>query len=173
MHHLFQSENKWPSRVISGIQPTGTVHLGNYFGAIQRWVKLQNEYDDCSFFIADYHSITLPMVVYGCFSMHLKKNEKFITIFCFLKEPQTLRENSFEMLASLLACGINPSKSTLFVQSSVPQQTELSWILGSLSTLPRLSNLPQFKEKSAMVKDVNTALFTYPVLQAADILAHK
>lgn len=102
-----------------------------------------------------------------------KKESITVRILWFTQDPQALRENTFELLATLIACGLDPSKSTLFLQSSVPQQTELSWILGCLATIPRLSALPQFKEKSGMVKDVNIGLFTYPILQSADILAHK
>lgn len=96
------------------------------------------------------------------------------SVFLFrLQDPTQLRENIFELTATLLACGIDAEKSTIFLQSSIPQHSELCWILSCLCTMNRLSHLPQFKEKSAQVRDVQTGLFLYPVLQAADILIHK
>lgn len=89
------------------------------------------------------------------------------------QEPAQLRENIFELTATLLACGIDAKKSPIFLQSTVPQHAELSWILSCLCTMPRLSQLPQFKEKSAQVRDIRAGLFLYPVLQAADIMIHK
>lgn len=118
-------------------------------GAIQKWVDLQNEGNDTTYCIVDNHSITLP------------------------QDPIALRQFSLLMVATLLACGIDHKKSTLFLQSDVPQHTELGWILGCLTTLPRLSHFPQFKEKSSKLKDVPLGLFVYPVLQAADIMLHK
>lgn len=118
-------------------------------GAIKRWVDLQNAGHDVTYCIVDLHSITLP------------------------QEPKELLNNTLQMTATLLACGIDPTKSNLFVQSEVKQHAELCWILGCLTTIPRLSHLPQFKEKSNNLKDVPLGLFIYPVLQAADILLYK
>lgn len=91
----------------------------------------------------------------------------------YQKEPSKLNENIYELTATLLACGIDAEKSPIFLQSTVPQHSELCWILSCLCTMNRLSHLPQFKEKSALVKDIQTGLFLYPVLQAADILVHR
>ncbi|XP_033216803.1 tryptophan--tRNA ligase, mitochondrial [Belonocnema kinseyi] len=139
----------YPKRIFSGIQPTGNVHLGNYLGAIQNWIDLQNSGEDVIWSIVDMHSITLP------------------------QDPKELKRSIFSMVATLLACGVDPKKSILFQQSTVPMHAELCWILGSITTIPRLGRLPQYKEKSATVKDVPLALFIYPVLQAADILIYK
>ncbi|XP_046436104.1 tryptophan--tRNA ligase, mitochondrial isoform X1 [Neodiprion fabricii] len=136
-------------RIFSGIQPTGDVHLGNYLGAIQKWVELQNSNQDVIYSIVDMHSITLP------------------------QDPKALKQNILNITATLLACGIDPDKSILFQQSTVSMHTELCWILSCLTTMPRLAHLPQFKEKSATVKDVPLGLYIYPVLQAADILLYK
>lgn len=89
------------------------------------------------------------------------------------QEPEKLRENIFQLTATLLACGIDPQKSSLFLQSSVPQHTELCWLFTCFTTMVRLSNLPQFKEKTDNLKNVPVGLFAYPILQAADILIHK
>ncbi|XP_044752133.1 tryptophan--tRNA ligase, mitochondrial [Coccinella septempunctata] len=138
-----------PRRIFSGIQPTGSVHLGNYVGAILPWKKLQDSGEDVILEIADLHSITLP------------------------QDPKNLSQSILEMTASILACGINAEKVILFQQSSVFTHAELSWILGCTCTIARLSHLPAFKEKSSTLKDVPVGLFLYPVLQAADILAYK
>ncbi|XP_067674290.1 tryptophan--tRNA ligase, mitochondrial-like [Haliotis asinina] len=138
-----------PPRVFSGIQPTGIPHLGNYVGAIKNWVQLQKKYDDVIFSIVDLHSITVP------------------------QDPAVLRENILDMTACLLACGIDPGKSILFQQSAVCQHAELNWILSSLCTLPRLNHLPQWREKSERMKDPSVGLFTYPILQTADIIVYK
>ncbi|KYN32395.1 Tryptophanyl-tRNA synthetase, mitochondrial [Trachymyrmex septentrionalis] len=143
------TQTKYPKRIFSGIQPTGSVHLGNYFGAIQRWVELQNSSGAILCSIADLHSITLP------------------------QNPQKLRENTLLMTATLIACGIDYKRSILFQQSKVPMHTELCWILGSITTMARLAHLPQFKEKSESLKNVPLGLYIYPVLQAADILLYK
>ncbi|KAK9743892.1 tRNA synthetases class I (W and Y) [Popillia japonica] len=140
---------KFPKKYFSGIQPTGAIHLGNYLGAIVQWVKLQDAGNNLTLSIVDLHSLTIP-----------QKS---------LELPQKI----LEMTATLLACGIDPQKTVLFQQSTVPQHTELYWYLGCISTMARLGHLPQFKEKSANLKDIPLGLFTYPVLQAADILAHK
>lgn len=127
------------------------MHVGNYLGAIKKWVDLQNDnqFDNVTFSIVDLHSITLP------------------------QNPEELRKNTLLMIASLLASGIDPKKCTLFLQSSVKNHTELCWILGCLTTMARLSHLPQYKEKSSKLKEIPLGLFVYPVLQAADILLYK
>lgn len=140
---------KYPKRIFSGIQPTGSVHLGNYFGAIRRWVELQNSGEAVLCSIVDLHSITLP------------------------QNPQRLRENILLMTATLIACGIDVKRSILFQQSKVPMHTELCWVLCSITTMARLAHLPQFKEKSESLKNVPLGLYIYPVLQAADILLYK
>ncbi|KAL7865747.1 hypothetical protein SRHO_G00109940 [Serrasalmus rhombeus] len=137
------------SRVFSGIQPTGVPHLGNYLGALESWVSMQNEYSSVLYSIVDLHSITQP------------------------QDPQLLRNNILDMAASLLACGIDPTRSILFQQSVVSEHTELSWILGCLTSMPRLRHLPQWKMKSKQKSEGSVGLYTYPVLQAADILLYK
>jgi len=141
-------------RVLSGIQPTGSMHIGNYFGAVKNWVKIQDEYE-CIYSIADLHTITMPY------------------------NPTELKKNTFQMIIDLLACGIDPEKSILFIQSLVPEHTELTWILSCVASYGELTRMTQFKDKSAQIKSssknnfISTALFTYPILQAADILIYK
>uniref|UniRef100_A0A182P6W8 Tryptophan--tRNA ligase, mitochondrial n=1 Tax=Anopheles epiroticus TaxID=199890 RepID=A0A182P6W8_9DIPT len=139
----------WPRKVFSGVQPTGALHIGNYLGAVKRWVELQEAGEDVTYCIVDLHSMTIP------------------------PEPDTLRHNTLQMTATLLACGIDPARATLFLQSAVPQHAELSWILGCLTTMARLTHLPQYKEKSANMKEIPLGLYLYPVLQAADIMLYK
>ncbi|XP_007946738.1 tryptophan--tRNA ligase, mitochondrial [Orycteropus afer afer] len=137
-------------RVFSGIQPTGILHLGNYLGAIESWVRLQDEYSSVLYSIVDLHSITAP------------------------QDPALLQQSILDMTATLLACGINPEKSILFQQSQVSEHTQLSWILTCMVRLPRLQHLHQWKAKTANQKhDGTMGLLTYPVLQAADILLYK
>ena len=137
-------------RVLSGIQSSGMVHLGNYFGALLNWVKLQNEGNDCFYFIANLHSMTLPY------------------------DPNLLRKRTIELAATLIAVGIDPEKSTLFIQSDVSEHAELTWILSCLAPLGEMERMIQFKEKSAQSPDsVNAGLFLYPVLQSADILLYR
>ncbi|OCT93577.1 tryptophan--tRNA ligase, mitochondrial [Xenopus laevis] len=137
-------------RVFSGIQPTGIPHLGNYIGALQSWVQLQEQYNTVLYSIADLHSITVP------------------------QDPGTLRASILDMAACLLACGINPSKSCIFQQSQVTEHAELAWILSCLTSMPRLRHLPQWKVKSQTQRNEGSVgLFTYPVLQAADILLYR
>uniref|UniRef100_A0A3P8VMH1 Tryptophan--tRNA ligase, mitochondrial n=1 Tax=Cynoglossus semilaevis TaxID=244447 RepID=A0A3P8VMH1_CYNSE len=136
-------------RVFSGIQPTGVPHLGNYLGALENWVALQDQYPSVLYSIVDLHSITQP------------------------QEPARLRNNILDMAASLLACGIDPERAILFQQSKVSAHAELSWILGCLTSMPRLRHLPQWKMKSKQKNEGSVGLFTYPVLQAADILLYK
>ena len=141
-------------RVLSCIQPTGEMHLGNYFGAIKNWVNIQEQYD-CVYGIVDLHAMTMPY------------------------DPKTLKENTTRMGAELLACGIDPSKAILFTQSLVPQHTELAWIFNCVASYGELSRMTQFKDKSEQLETgtkgqfVSAGLFTYPVLQAADILVYK
>ncbi|XP_038048072.1 tryptophan--tRNA ligase, mitochondrial-like [Patiria miniata] len=138
-------------RIFSGIQPTGIPHLGNYFGALQNWVKLQNDTDNSVVFsIVDLHAVTLP------------------------QDPDVLRQSIRDCVAVLLACGIDPEKSILFQQSSVHQHAELAWILGCKTTLARLGQFPQWKSKAGGDKKKEcVGLYTYPVLQSADILLYK
>ena len=133
-------------RILSGIQPTGTPTLGNYVGAVRNWALLQNDYD-CLYMVADLHSLTVR------------------------EEPAALRRRTRELAALLLAAGIDPVNSVLFVQSHVPAHTQLSWVLSCNTQFGELSRMTQFKDKSAKHPDnVNGGLFTYPVLMAADIL---
>ncbi len=134
-------------RVFSGIQPTGKIHLGNYLGAIKRWVELQNEYE-CIYSIVDLHALTM------------------------LPKKEELKKNRIETAIDLLACGIDPKRTILFYQSDVPFHTELAWYLACTTSMGDLERMTQFKEKSNMTSLVNAGLFTYPVLQAADILLY-
>ncbi len=134
--------------IVSGIQPSGILHIGNYLGAIQYFTELQ-ENTEAYYFIADLHALTVP------------------------QKPENLRQNVLATAAGYIAAGLDSQKSTLFVQSSVPVHTELSWILSTFTPLSFLREMHQFKEKSKKQgKDVNTGLFAYPVLQAADILLY-
>jgi tryptophanyl-tRNA synthetase len=137
--------------VFSGIQPSGELHLGNYLGAIRNWVTMQ-EQDQyrCVFCIVDYHAITQDY------------------------EPKEMSRRVYDMVVDLLALGIDPQKSLLFLQSAVPEHTELAWIFSNVTGHGDLERMTQFKDKSATQPDnVNVGLFTYPVLQAADILLYK
>jgi tryptophanyl-tRNA synthetase len=136
-------------RIFSGIRPTGELHIGNYLGAIKQWVKLQNE-NECFFGIMDYHAITTPF------------------------DPKEMERNIFETLIVYLAAGIDPKKSTIFVQSHIKEHTELAWILGTITPLGDLKRMTQFKEKSKKHPEyVNAGLLNYPLLMAADILLYK
>ncbi len=135
--------------LFSGIRPTGDLNLGNYFGAVKNWVELQDKYQ-CIFEIVDYHALTTPF------------------------KPKDLRRGVFEMATQLLACGIDPAKSILAVQSYIPEQTELAWILGTLTQIPLLKRMPTYKEKKKQFpENLNLGLLAYPVLMAADILVYK
>ncbi|MDQ2920289.1 MAG: tryptophan--tRNA ligase, partial [Acidobacteriota bacterium] len=142
------------SRVLSGIQPTAEMHIGNYFGAVKNWVALQDSHD-CIYAIVDLHAITMPY------------------------DPATLRANTERMVFDLLACGIDPDKAILFIQSLVPEHTELCWILSCLCSFGELRRMTQFKDKSDLLEGqdatqfVSAGFFAYPVLQAADILAYR
>ena len=136
------------SRIFSGIQPSGSLHIGNYLGAVKNWVDLQHKYE--SFFcIVDYHAITVPYA------------------------PADLRARTADMALSLLAAGLDPTKCTLFVQSKVPEHTELAWIFNTLTPLGELERQTQFKEKASREESVPAGLLNYPVLQAADILLYR
>jgi tryptophanyl-tRNA synthetase len=135
-------------RVFSGIQPSGELHIGNYLGAVQSWVDVQRKYETfiC---IVDYHAITVAY------------------------EPADLPVRTRDLAISLLAAGIDPSSATLFVQSSVPEHTELAWIFNTVTPVGELERQTQFKDKSQRQESVMVGLLTYPVLQAADILLYR
>jgi tryptophanyl-tRNA synthetase len=134
--------------VFSGIQPSGELHLGNYLGAVRTWVELQERYR-CFYAVVDYHAITQPY------------------------DPAAMPARARAMAIDLLACGVDPDRATLFLQSAVPEHTELAWVLASVTPFGELGRMTQFKDKSEHHPDnVNAGLFTYPVLQAADILLY-
>ena len=136
-------------RVVSGIQPTGGLHLGNLLGAILRWVRMQDE-AECLFFLADLHALTVD------------------------GDPLQLRANVREMAAALIASGVDPDRSILFAQSSVTAHAELAWILQCTARMGWLNRMTQFKDKSGKNKEsASVGLFTYPVLQAADVLVYR
>jgi tryptophanyl-tRNA synthetase len=138
-----------PHRIFSGIQPSGIAHLGNDLGAIRNYVALQSQYE-AIYCIVDYHALT---------SLH---------------EPDLLRSQTRDMAASLLALGLDPEKCTLFVQSHRPEHTELAWLLATVTPVSWVERTPTYKEKKAQQPDdVNHALLTYPILQAADIVIYK
>ncbi|MFK7840803.1 MAG: tryptophan--tRNA ligase [Sphingorhabdus sp.] len=136
-------------RTVSGIQPTGNLHLGNYLGAIKNWVKMQDE-GECLFFLADLHAITIH------------------------NDPEELSNNCREMVAALVAAGVDPDKSILFNQARVPAHAELAWMLICNTPMGWLDRMTQFKEKSGKHKQRSSlGLYGYPVLQAADVLAYQ
>jgi len=136
-------------RVVSGIQPTGNLHLGNYLGAIRNWVKMQDEME-CLYFLADLHALSMP------------------------HNPAELTANTREMAAALLACGLDINKATLFNQAQVPAHAELQWLLNGTARMGWLNRMTQFKDKSGKNREgASIALFTYPVLQAADVLLYQ
>ena len=137
------------SRILSGIQPTGSFHLGNYLGAVRNWVRLQDEFE--SFFcIVDLHALTTR------------------------RTREELRQGIRDLAIAVLASGVDPKRATLFVQSSVPEHAELGWIMQCLTMFGELGRMTQFKDKSAQHADnINAGLFTYPSLQAADILLYR
>jgi tryptophanyl-tRNA synthetase len=140
-------------RVVSGIQPTGNLHLGNYLGAIRNWVRMQDameEGSECLFFLADLHAISQPFV------------------------PAELKAATLEMTAALVACGIDPKRSVLFNQAQVPAHAELQWLLSGTARMGWLSRMTQWKDKAGKNREgQSVALFTYPVLQAADVLLYQ
>ncbi|NMO01032.1 tryptophan--tRNA ligase [Gordonia sp. TBRC 11910] len=140
------------TRVLSGIQPTSdSFHLGNYLGAVRQWVALQDEFDEAFYFIPDMHAITMP------------------------HEPKLLRERTRRSVAQLLAVGIDPERSTIYVQSHVPEIAQLTWVLSCITGFGEASRMTQFKDKSAKqgTDAAGVGLFTYPILMAADILAFQ
>jgi tryptophanyl-tRNA synthetase len=136
------------SRIFSGIQPSGELHIGNYLGAVQNWARLQEGRDTTFFCVVDLHALT------GNY------------------EPADLRRRRHEMAVSLLAAGLDPDRCTLFFQSAVPQHAELAWIFNTVTPLGELERQTQYKDKSGRQESVITGLLTYPVLQAADILLY-
>jgi len=135
--------------LLSGIQPSGHLMIGNYIGALKNWVSLQNDYD-CLFSIVDMHSITVK------------------------QDPDVLRQHCYDVLAIYLACGIDPKKNIIFVQSHVPAHAELAWVLNCFTGMGELKRMTQFKDKSKRYADnVNAGLFAYPTLMAADILLYQ
>lgn len=136
-------------RVFSGIQPTGNIHLGNYLGAVKNWVDRQDLYENI-FCVVNSHAITIP------------------------QDPKILKEKTYELCAMLLACGIDPKKSTLFIQSEVQEHTSLAWLLTCITPMGDLSRMTQFKDKSQKnPKNIFAGLFNYPNLMSADILLYK
>ena len=141
-------------RVVSGIQPTGNLHLGNYLGAIRNWVRMQDDVTasggQCLYFLADLHAISQP------------------------HDPADLASNTREMVAALVACGIDPDRSILFNQAQVPQHAELQWLLNGTARMGWLNRMTQWKDKAGKNREgASVALFTYPVLQAADVLLYQ
>jgi tryptophanyl-tRNA synthetase len=138
------------ARILSGVQPTGGAHLGNYVGAFRQWVEQQHEFD-AFYCVVDLHAITLPY------------------------EPEELRSRTLEIAAMLLACGLDPEVCTLFVQSHVPEHTELAWLFNHIATVGELRRMTQFKARAAQGGEgaLPVGYFNYPVLQAADILIYQ
>jgi len=141
-------------RIVSGIQPTGNLHLGNYLGAIRNWVRMQDEWTakghDCLYFLADLHAISMP------------------------HDPSALAAGTREMVAALVACGIDPERSILFNQTQVPAHAELQWLLTGTARMGWLNRMTQWKDKAGKNREgASVALFTYPVLQAADVLLYQ
>lgn len=137
------------ARIFSGIQPSGELHIGNYLGAVKNWVALQQTHPGAIFCVVDYHAIT------GNY------------------DPAVLTARRWEMAKSLLAAGIDPGKASLFMQSDVPEHTELSWIFTTLTPLGDLERQTQFKDKSSRVESIPAGILMYPVLQSADILLYR
>jgi len=147
--YLTFKNSKGKIRVFSGIQPSGEVHIGNYLGAISNWVTLLDEYE-CIFCIVDHHATTIEY------------------------EPSEMPQRIFDAAVANIAAGLDPEQCIIFVQSQVPQHTELAWIFNTVTPFGDLSRMTQFKQKSKEHADnINVGLFTYPVLQAADILLYK
>lgn len=141
-------------RIVSGIQPTGNLHLGNYLGAIRNWVRMQDEWSakggECLYFLADLHAISMPHT------------------------PADLAANTREMVAALVSCGIDPDKSILFNQAQVPAHAEMQWLLNGTARMGWLNRMTQWKDKAGKNREgASVALFTYPVLQAADVLLYQ
>lgn len=135
-------------RIFSGVQPSGNLHIGNYLGAIKNWVKLQDEYDSI-FCVVDLHAITIP------------------------QDPKQLSQKTIEIAKNYLAAGIDPEKSAIFVQSHIPEHSELTWILNTIAKISELERMTQFKDKAVKDREgVGVGLFDYPALMAADILLY-
>ena len=135
--------------ILSGIQATGDLHLGHYIGVLKRFVEMQEEFN-CYYMVANLHALTVR------------------------RDPEELRENCYKLLASYIACGLDPEKSTIFLQSQVPEHAELGWVLDCYTYIGELSRMTQFKDKSAKHADnINAGLFTYPSLMAGDILLYQ
>ena len=148
MRYISMEEVKKPV-MLSGIQPSGELHLGNYLGAIKNWGELAEQYD-CYYFMADMHTITVR------------------------QNPADLRRRTVQQLAQYIACGLDPEKNTLFIQSHVPAHAQLGWVLNCYTMFGELSRMTQFKDKSSKHTDnINGGLFTYPALMAADILLYQ
>jgi len=135
-------------RIFSGIQPSGELHLGNYLGAVKNWVKMQHEHE-CFICIVDYHAITQPY------------------------EADMLEARTMQMAVGLLAAGIDPKRTVLFVQSHVPEHTELAWVFTTVTPVGELERMTQFKDKSRRQESVLAGILNYPVLQAADVLLYR
>jgi tryptophanyl-tRNA synthetase len=135
-------------RVLSGVQPSGEAHLGNYLGAFRQWVELQDNYE-CFFCIVDQHAIVSEY------------------------DPKILPQRIFDMAVSLLAVGLDPSKCSIFVQSEVPEHTELAWLFNAVTPVGDLERMTQYKDKSARLSSIPVGLLNYPILQAADILIYR
>lgn len=135
--------------IFSGVQPSGKMTLGNYLGAIKSWTELQKEFE-CYFSMVDMHAITVP------------------------QDPEVLRNQTIELLAQFIACGIDPEENTIFIQSHVPHHAELNWVLSTMTYMGELNRMTQYKDKSQKSEaNLNAGLFTYPVLMAADILLYQ
>ncbi len=142
-------DNTTKPRILSGIKPTGELTLGSYIGAIKNWVSLQDEYD-CLYMLADMHAITVR------------------------HDPAVLRKRTLEQLAQYIACGLDPEKNVLFIQSHVPAHAELAWVLNCYTMVGELNRMTQFKDKAAKhSENINAGLYDYPVLMAADILLYR
>src|SRR6516162_9583119 len=137
-----------PKRILSGVQPSGKLHLGNYFGAVRQHIALQDE-GQCFYFIADYHALTT------------------------IQDPKILRENVHDVALDYLALGLDPNKAVFFRQSDVPEVTELTWILSTVTNMGLLDRAVSYKEKRDKGIEASVGLFTYPVLMAADILIYR
>lgn len=135
-------------RVFSGMQPTGEAHLGNYLGALRQWVELQDQ-ADCIFCVVDYHAITAPY------------------------DQATLAGRTFDMAVSFLAAGLDPDRCTIFVQSDVPEHTELAWLLNTVTPVGDLERMTQYKEKAEGMESIPSGILNYPILMAADILLYR
>lgn len=147
--YMEQTVQQQKKKILSGIKPSGELTLGSYLGAIKNWVELSSDYD-CFYMMADMHAITVR------------------------QNPAELRRRTLMQLAQYIACGLDPSQNTIFIQSHVPAHAELSWVLSCYTMFGELSRMTQFKDKSAKnAGNINAGLFTYPVLMAADILIYQ